>query len=229
MRYLEHSRYHASVSFQRCDYLLRFIDFPGLAPILEMHKTTPSLQRIQNPHRHSGQKGLVRQSPTEQLWRGPLLFPLLLFYYFLYAQSLGVLSLCYVYGFNCFILNIHISFPVLPLSWSSRKMNFFSIELHNVWSASALNAVACPFFISALVPDLHFRVLHWASPLFMVLSGLNFSPLCAYILGSQLCDAFCLTRAFRPSILQKSTKSGVPGQHIMKMLNKNPQTQRAYE
>lgn len=89
-------------------------------------------------------------------------------------------------------------------------MNFFSIELHNVWSASSLNVVACPFFISALVPDLHFRVLHWAAPLFMVLSGLNFSPLCAYVLGSQLCDAFCLSHAFRPSILVEKHKKWCP-------------------
>lgn len=168
-----------------------------------MHKTTPSLQRIQNSHRHSGQKGWVKQSPTEQLWRCPLLFPLLLFYYFLYAWSLGVLSLCHVYGFNCFIFEY--SYLV---SCASTLLVFREDEFFLYWTSQCMvcfcpKCHSLPFlsFISALVPDLHFRVLHWASPLFMVLSGLNFSPRCAYVLGSQLCDAFCLTHAFRPSIL----------------------------
>ena len=29
---LEHSKYYVSVSFYRCDYLVGFVDFPGLAP-----------------------------------------------------------------------------------------------------------------------------------------------------------------------------------------------------
>lgn len=51
-------------------------------------------------------------------------------------------------------LNIHLSFPVFPFSWSSgilmmfskKKMNYFSTELYNAWPAFALNFVICPFF-----------------------------------------------------------------------------------
>lgn len=40
----------------------------------------------------------------------------------------------------------------------------------------------------------------------MAISGLDFSPLCTHILGSQLCDAFCLTHAFRFNSVEKHKK-----------------------
>lgn len=123
---LEHRKYYVGVSFQRYDYLQRFVDFPRMAPILEMHKTNPSLQRIQNPPVCT-QIRRVKYSPTKQLLRCLLLFPLL--FITSYMPSLSVLNifvmfmLSTIYCFNCFIFKYSYFFSCVSIFLVFRDSN----------------------------------------------------------------------------------------------------------
>lgn len=151
-----------------------FVHFPGAAPnIRAVLRRILDLRESRNFSRALRSEmclHLVKHNP-EQFSRSPLLFPLFSMPYICLVSWFlkSLLSLCCLSPTALtFILNIHTVLPLLPFSWSLEIFNNVSKkdELFLHWASQCL-ACFCPnfcnftflSFTSALVPDLHVRVL----------------------------------------------------------------------